>query len=91
VRIVGACFGHQIVARALGARVGRSGKGWETGVTELELTEKGREIFGKGDLVSDYKISSYCFFDAFLISFLYCFDNSRPVLSKVWMEDFRFF
>jgi GMP synthase-like glutamine amidotransferase len=55
VRIVGACFGHQIVARALGARVGRSGKGWETGVTEMELTEKGREIFGKQDLVSDIR------------------------------------
>lgn len=46
VRVVGICFGHQIVARALGAPVGRSDNGWEVSVTETRLTEKGRELFG---------------------------------------------
>jgi len=41
VRIVAACFGHQIVGRALGAKVGRSYKGWEIGVTPIELTKRG--------------------------------------------------
>jgi GMP synthase-like glutamine amidotransferase len=52
VRIIGVCFGHQIVGRALGAKVGRSDKGWETSVTAVDLTKKGQEIFGKTALVS---------------------------------------
>ncbi|KAH6676519.1 class I glutamine amidotransferase-like protein [Halenospora varia] len=47
VRIIGVCFGHQIVGRAMGMKVGRSDKGWEISVTALDLTKKGQEIFGK--------------------------------------------
>ncbi|PHH59619.1 hypothetical protein CDD81_2804 [Ophiocordyceps australis] len=45
VRVVGVCFGHQIVGRALGARVCQSDKGWELAVTDVDLTDKGKEIF----------------------------------------------
>lgn len=51
VRVVGVCFGHQIVARALGARVAPSPKGWELSVTEIELSEEGRRVFGGEKLV----------------------------------------
>lgn len=51
VRIVGVCFGHQIVGRALGVKVDRSDKGWEVSVTPVELTTKGKEIFGLENLV----------------------------------------
>lgn len=51
VRIIGVCFGHQIIGRALGAKVDRSDKGWETSVTAIDLTKKGQEIFGKTALV----------------------------------------
>lgn len=47
VRLIGVCFGHQILGRALGSEVGRSEKGWEISVTPIELTAKGQEIFGK--------------------------------------------
>ncbi|OBT90441.1 hypothetical protein VE02_00700 [Pseudogymnoascus sp. 03VT05] len=50
VRIVGVCFGHQIVGRALGAPVGRSENGWELSVTDLTLTPAGKEIFGQEKL-----------------------------------------
>ncbi|TEY79608.1 hypothetical protein BOTCAL_0043g00120 [Botryotinia calthae] len=46
VRLVGVCFGHQIIGRALGVNVDRSDKGWEVSVTPVALTEKGKEIFG---------------------------------------------
>ncbi|OAA38805.1 Glutamine amidotransferase type 1 [Metarhizium rileyi] len=45
IRVVGVCFGHQIIGRAVGAGVGKSEKGWEVAVTEVNLTAKGKEIF----------------------------------------------
>ncbi|CCM04362.1 uncharacterized protein FIBRA_06534 [Fibroporia radiculosa] len=46
IRVIGICFGHQIVARALGGEcVPNDGK-WEVGVTEIALTEVGRRLFG---------------------------------------------
>ncbi|KAH6605393.1 gmp synthase glutamine-hydrolyzing [Trichoderma cornu-damae] len=45
VRVVGVCFGHQIVGRAMGARLGRNEKGWEVAVTEVDLTDKGKAVF----------------------------------------------
>ena len=51
VRIIGVCFGHQILGRALDVKVGRSDKGWEASVCEVDLTEKGTELFGKKKLV----------------------------------------
>ncbi|KAH8809106.1 class I glutamine amidotransferase-like protein [Xylogone sp. PMI_703] len=50
VRIIGVCFGHQIVGRAMGVKVDRSDKGWEVSVTPMSLTERGKEIFGASSL-----------------------------------------
>lgn len=51
VRVIGVCFGHQIVGRAMGVQVDRSEKGWETSVTAIDLTKRGQEIFGQASLV----------------------------------------
>jgi GMP synthase-like glutamine amidotransferase len=37
---VGVCFGHQLVAQALGARVGRADGGWEVGVHDYEVVQR---------------------------------------------------
>lgn len=50
VRIIGVCFGHQIVGRAMGVKVGRM-EGWEASVMAMDLTKKGQEIFGKPAVV----------------------------------------
>ncbi|KAF3940256.1 hypothetical protein ABW19_dt0208255 [Dactylella cylindrospora] len=47
VPVIGICFGHQIVGRALGSEVGRNDAGWEVAPIVLSLNEKGRDIFGK--------------------------------------------
>lgn len=52
VRVVGVCFGHQVVGRALGVPVAVNARGWELSVTEMRLTGKGKEIFGSDTLVS---------------------------------------
>ena len=51
VRVIGVCFGHQIVGRAMDVRVGKSNAGWETSVMPVDLTAKGKELFGKDKLV----------------------------------------
>lgn len=53
VRILGICFGHQILGRAMGAKVGRSDQGWEIAVCDMELTEKGKEVFGLEKIVRE--------------------------------------
>jgi hypothetical protein len=55
VRIIGVCFGHQIVGRAMGVRVGRNPDGWETAVHDVHLTPKGKEIFQQDSLVRSTK------------------------------------
>lgn len=49
VKILGICFGHQIVGRAMGAEVGKNPQGWEVAVTKFNLTPKGKEVLGLGD------------------------------------------
>jgi len=46
VKLFGICFGHQLVARALGGKCVQNVKGWELGVTDVALTETGKAIFG---------------------------------------------
>jgi hypothetical protein len=48
----GICFGHQIVARAVGGEcVPNSGK-WEIGTTHVDLSPIGQSLFGSPTLVS---------------------------------------
>lgn len=56
VKTVGVCFGHQIIGRAMGAPLGKSDKGWEVAVTEVDLTDKGKEIFGLDKMVRECQI-----------------------------------
>lgn len=51
IRVIGVCFGHQIVGRAMGVKVARSDIGWETSVCGVELSKKGKEVFGQDGLV----------------------------------------
>jgi GMP synthase-like glutamine amidotransferase len=62
VRLIGVCFGHQIIGRAMGVKVDRSDKGWETSVTAIDLTKRGQEIFGRASLVSNIQSSGWMMF-----------------------------
>ncbi|CAM1502346.1 Fc.00g043300.m01.CDS01 [Cosmosporella sp. VM-42] len=48
--VVGICFGHQIVGRALGANVGVNPGGWEISVVEVPFNEEGQKVFGVSSL-----------------------------------------
>lgn len=41
VPVLGICFGHQLLARALGGTVGRNPSGWEVGHVPISLTAAG--------------------------------------------------
>ncbi|KAI8825975.1 class I glutamine amidotransferase-like protein [Fimicolochytrium jonesii] len=45
-KLVGICFGHQIIAQALDGSVVKNPKGWEVGWTEMSLNERGMKLFG---------------------------------------------
>lgn len=45
-KLFGICFGHQIVARAMGGECVPNGNRWEVGVTDVALTDLGQRIFG---------------------------------------------
>lgn len=78
VRVVGVCFGHQIVGRALGAPVAKGVGGWEVSVTEIRLTEKGKEVFGGRETL----VSLFFFF-------LFVFGHVPPRVVVASMRDLR--
>lgn len=56
VRIIGICYGHQIVARALGGKVELNKAGWELGSYDCQMTEEGRELLGYEESDSFMKV-----------------------------------
>ncbi|PPQ98594.1 hypothetical protein CVT26_013777 [Gymnopilus dilepis] len=49
IRLIGICFGHQIIARALGGQCVPNDGRWEVGPTQIALTPLGRRVFGGRD------------------------------------------
>ena len=50
VKVIGVCYGHQIVGRALGAKVARSESGaWEVSVCQVSQTATGKRLIGGKD------------------------------------------
>ncbi|RIB02886.1 class I glutamine amidotransferase-like protein [Gigaspora rosea] len=45
IKLIGICFGHQIIARAAGGQIIKNPLGWEIGVTEVSLTDVGSNFF----------------------------------------------
>jgi GMP synthase-like glutamine amidotransferase len=53
IRIIGVCFGHQIVSVALGGKCEAGQNGWEVGVYGTDVTEEGKywwtgDVAGQG-------------------------------------------
>lgn len=44
-KIIGICFGHQIVAQALGGKVELNEKGWEIAVRKVTLSPDSKGLF----------------------------------------------
>ncbi|KAF9929468.1 hypothetical protein FBU30_001541 [Linnemannia zychae] len=44
-KLVGICFGHQVIGRAFKAKVGKNTRGWELGWTLTNLTEEGKKFW----------------------------------------------
>ena len=48
-KLVGICFGHQMVAHVLGGRTAKSDKGWGVGIHKSSFTHAAREYGFEGD------------------------------------------
>ncbi|KFG77555.1 GMP synthase [Metarhizium anisopliae] len=48
--VVGICFGHQVIARALGATTAVARGGWEVSVSRVDLSPDGQKLFGASSL-----------------------------------------
>lgn len=61
IRLVGICFGHQIISRALGSEVTRNAKGWEVGIESVtinkdaEVLELFKDFNGKIDILESHQ------------------------------------
>ncbi|XP_010530659.1 PREDICTED: gamma-glutamyl peptidase 5-like [Tarenaya hassleriana] len=44
-KVLGICFGHQVLCRALGGKVGRAKLGWDIGVTNINLSPSSTKLF----------------------------------------------
>jgi GMP synthase-like glutamine amidotransferase len=58
-KVIGVCFGHQMIAEALGGKVTKADSGWCAGVHEAELTAKAKVLIGaesgKFHLISNHQ------------------------------------
>ncbi|KAI8369722.1 class I glutamine amidotransferase-like protein [Blakeslea trispora] len=45
VKLIGFCFGHQVMIRAAGGKTGRNKAGWEVGWYQVQLTREGQAFF----------------------------------------------
>lgn len=45
-KVLGICFGHQVICRALGGKVAKSCSGWDLGVRKVRLTEGFYSLYG---------------------------------------------
>ncbi|KAF8066792.1 class I glutamine amidotransferase-like protein [Lyophyllum atratum] len=46
IKLIGICFGHQVIARALGGETVPNNGLWEVGPTPIDLTDLGKRLFG---------------------------------------------
>ncbi|KAI8929008.1 class I glutamine amidotransferase-like protein [Entophlyctis helioformis] len=67
--VIGICFGHQIIAEALGGKVAKNTLGWEVGWTPIELTQEGSKLFAASGLAPG----------AALVPCLACFEQDHVV------------
>ncbi|KAL9040203.1 MAG: hypothetical protein Q9214_004582 [Letrouitia sp. 1 TL-2023] len=50
IKVIGLCFGHQIIGRALGAKAAINSLGYELSVCDVVLAPLGVRLFGKSEL-----------------------------------------
>jgi GMP synthase-like glutamine amidotransferase len=56
LKLLGLCFGHQIIARAFGSKTEKNEKGWEVGTRDIELTHTAKQLFTRVKLVSNQPV-----------------------------------
>ncbi|GAA5824820.1 hypothetical protein JCM11251_005357 [Rhodosporidiobolus azoricus] len=56
LKLIGMCFGHQIIARASGGHSERNSAGWELGTRVMHLTDVGKQVFPDKEKLSVHQM-----------------------------------
>ena len=54
IPLIGICFGHQLIAKALGGRVEKAKQGWEVGVKHYKIYERPSWMKGGGNTIGGF-------------------------------------
>ncbi|KAK8617589.1 hypothetical protein V6N13_080499 [Hibiscus sabdariffa] len=55
-KVLGICFGHQILCRALGGKTGRAISGWDIGLTTIHLSPSSSNLFSSSKILTTLSI-----------------------------------
>ena len=55
-KMIGICFGHQIIADALGCKIEKNSNGWEVSVCNVKLNSIGKKLFSSKKLINKNSI-----------------------------------
>jgi hypothetical protein len=95
VRLIGICFGHQIIASALGGECVPNDGTWEIGVTDVILTPTGKQVFGEDKIVgqelilSDPQLTVIRQYNNFIETMLQSFQKTSFCLARRLLAPFR--
>ncbi|RXW20568.1 hypothetical protein EST38_g5286 [Candolleomyces aberdarensis] len=68
IKLIGICFGHQIIARALGGECVPNAGRWEIGPIPINLTDLGKQIFGVDTLVRSTPALPACLLSYYILT-----------------------
>nr|KJB77585.1 hypothetical protein B456_012G145300 [Gossypium raimondii] len=78
-KVLGICFGHQVLSRALGGKTGRAISGWDIGVTTIHFSSSSSKLFSSLKIPTTLSIiechrDEVCRFYQEEHSIIYCFE-----------------
>ena len=86
IPVFGICFGHQIMALAMGCKVEKASKGWGVGIASTTITESGRALGFSGEVMNMIVSHQDQVVDISENAILISYSDFCPYFSVRWSE-----